>query len=308
VPRRPTIWLTGSGGFIGSPLARLLKQNETDIKCLSNSAGDSGVARKREHECIHLDFLNKPAIEQLVRDSGLPDVFMHVGWGAMADPESSIHLEENVQAGKILIQTLFELGLSKFIFLGSMNEYGARVGSLSENMKAEGRLTNYAKAKIQVAEFGFETARRLKRIFIHIRPFYVFGAGQKSGSLINTLYESYRNDGDANLGPCEHYRDYIHVSDVVEGMRRLSDINVSATVNLGSGTVIKLKDFVTLFWDCLGGDREKLKFGFYEMRAGDPEQPQSFADLLRLKKLTNWVPSRSLKDGIELTIRDLAQN
>ena len=304
---RQTIWLTGSGGFIGSPLALALKQSGMDVRCFTNSAVEVSGEKKREHDCFYLDYLNKADIARQVDDRGLPDAFIHVGWGAMANPESPLHLEENVQAGKILISTLFELGLSKFIFLGSMNEYGARTGSLVETMKPEGRLTNYAKGKIQVAEFGLEVARRIRRTFIHIRPFYVFGAGQRRGSLINDLYKSYKQGQVPALGPCDYYRDYIHVADVVEGIRRISEIDGSTTVNLGSGNVIKLKDFVTLFWKALGGNMDTLGFGSRPMRPGEPEQPRSYADLTRLKELTNWAPSRSIEDGIDLTIRVLEQ-
>lgn len=304
---RRTVWLTGSGGFIGSPLTLALKQNGMDVRCFTNSAVDANSEKKREHDCFYLDYLNKTDIARQVDNRGLPDVFMHVGWGAMANPESPFHLEENVQAGKILIRTLFELGLSKFVFLGSMNEYGGRVGSLAENMKPEGRLTNYAKGKIQVAEFGLEAARRFKRTFVHIRPFYVFGAGQRRGSLINDLYQSYKLGQAPALGPCDYYRDYIYVEDVVDGIRRISEIAESTTANLGSGNVIKLKDFVTLFWTALGGSKDTLRFGSHPKRPGEPEQPRSYADLTRLKELTNWVPTRSIEDGIDLTIRELEQ-
>ena len=72
--------------------------------------------------------------------------------------------------------------------------------------------------------------------------------------------------------------------------------------------MIKLKDFVVLFWKTLGGDEERLKFGAQPMRLGEPEQPESFCNLERLKSLANWIPSRSLKEGIEITIKKLEEN
>lgn len=305
--KHQTIWLTGSGGFIGSPLVRALKETGADVRCFTNRPIAAAEGRESAHDCIRLDYLNEADIKGQIDRRGLPDVFIHMGWGAMADPESPFHLEKNVQAGKILIRTLFESGLSKFVFMGSMNEYGGRIGSLVETMKPEGRLTSYAKGKIQVAEFGFEAARRLKRTFIHIRSFYVFGAGQRRGSLINDLYQSHGQGQTPALGPCDYYRDYIYVADVVEGILKISGIDESTTVNLGSGNVIKLKDFVTLFWGALGGSKDTLRFGFRPRCPGEPEQPRSYADLTRLKELTNWVPSRSIEDGIDLTIRALKQ-
>lgn len=300
------IWLTGSRGFIGQHLLEELRSQSLEVKCFSNKQIEhvGSVASS----CEFLDYLDKNQIKSQVELFGLPDVFIHLGWGAMTEPESGEHLDNNVKAGKILINTLFELGLSKFMFIGSMNEYGARTGSLSEDMEAQGRLTSYAMGKSQVTQFGLQCAKLHKRIFISARVFYVYGPGQRKGSLINQLFNSFKNESEVNLGPCEHYRDYIHVYDVAEGIRRLIEIDKTTIVNLGSGSVIKLKDFVILFWKTLSGDEERLKFGAQPMRQGEPEQPESFCNLERLKKLTNWMPSLSLEEGINITIKKLREN
>jgi len=195
--------------------------------------------------------------------------------------------------------------LKTFLFVGSMNEYGGRVGSLSEDMEPQGRLTNYAKGKIEVAKFGFRSAREHGATFLHARTFYVYGQGQRQGSLINDLYAAYRDGTEVSLSPCEHYRDYIHVADVAEGLHLLKDLDKSATVNLGSGTAVKVRDFVMLLWNALGGDVTKLRFGARQLRQDEPEQPKSYADLRLLKSLTNWSPALSLEEGIQLTAKEL---
>ena len=302
-----TIWLTGSRGFIGKHLVQALKETSFQIKCFTNSPLEETDKQNGELDCFFMNYLSETDIKRQVDLFGLPDIFLHMGWADMPKPESELHLSENVNAGKTLIETLFKLGLKKFLFIGSMNEYGGRIGLLSENMKPQGRLTNYAKGKIDVADFGFQNAKLYKKIFIHIRLFYVFGPGQRKGSLINELYIAGRQGVDVKLGPCEHYRDYIHVLDAVKGIYLASNVNKSTTINLGSGTFIRLKDFVILFWETLRADTERLKFGAYSMREGEPEQPRSYADLTHLKKLTNWLPSRSIEDGIKLTIEQLNQ-
>ena len=45
------------------------------------------------------------------------------------------------------------------------------------------------------------------------------------------------------LSPCEHYRDYIHVSDVAAGIEQFFKVKGVLTLNLGSGVVIELKKF-----------------------------------------------------------------
>jgi nucleoside-diphosphate-sugar epimerase len=304
--KKHTVWLTGSGGFIGSRTAPVLSEAFSELRCFSNNPEAARVAGGRFSR-IYMDYSSERDIQRAVTSYGIPDVLVHLGWGAMEDPTSAEHLERNVRESNTLMETLFKAGLGRFVFLGSVNEYGARIGALSENMPAEGRLTNYAKGKALVAQFGFEKAAEFGKTFISIRLFYTYGAGQRGGSLINKLYRCCRTCSRADLGPCEHYRDYIHVSEVAEGIRRISEIEKSTIVNLGSGRVIQVRDFVTSFWRLLNGSPGQLAFGAIPMRVGEPEQPRSYADTERLKNLTGWTPSLSIEDGIRLTIRGLQE-
>jgi nucleoside-diphosphate-sugar epimerase len=299
-----TIWLTGSSGFIGRCVAAELRAHGHTVLCFSN-AGIGDRAAEKSDARHPLDFLDAQNIQEQVRRFGLPAAFIHLAWGDMAAPETERHLNENVRAGQTLIDTLYEAGLQKFVFVGSMTEYGGRVGALQEDMPPEGRMTNYALGKIKVAQHGFARAAGLKKVFLHVRPFFVFGAGQRKGSLINDLHEAIEAKREVSLGPCEHYRDFIHVTDVAQGIRRLLAVENSATVNLGSGRVIQVKEYVKMFWAQFGGDPATLKFGAKPMRANEPEQPKSFADLTRLKQLTGWTPSLTLDQGIARTVADL---
>ena len=288
------IWVSGSRGFIGSYLIRELK----DSCCITNN-------KVSDDSLTYIDFSKTNHIRKIIDLYGVPNIFIHLGWGAVYEPQSNVHLTSNICDGKNLIKELYSCGLEKFIFLGSSSEYGDLEGSLSENMSPKGRLTNYVKGKIKVSSYGFEIAKRLNKIFIHIRLFYAFGAGQHQNSLINQLYKSYLEKSTLNLSSCEHYRDYIYIADVVNGIKLISNINESAIVNLGSGRAIKLKDFVSLFWEYLDGEPELLNFGAHQKPEHEPGQPYCYANLDTLKRLTNWTPSLSLEDGIKETVDTL---
>jgi UDP-glucuronate decarboxylase len=297
------IWVTGSRGFIGKELVSLLKQNN-EIKCLTHNINKNILLNSNP---IEINFLNENNIKKLVEKLGVPDIFIHLGWASMSDPESEEHLTFNINSSKNLIKNLFEFGLKKFIFLGSRDEYGEKNGSLSENMNPEGRVTKYAQAKSFVANYGFEEAKKMEKIFIHIRLFNAYGHGQKKNSLINTLYENKSNQKLIHLGPCKHFREYIHISEVVKGINLLSCVEQSDTINLGSGKTIQLKEFVELFWKELGCIKERIIFEEEQVRKNDPVYPESYANLKKLNELTRWNPSLSIKDGIKKTIEKLSE-
>jgi nucleoside-diphosphate-sugar epimerase len=294
------IWISGSRGFIGMHLVSEIAKFYS-ILCVSNRKD----TENQDDQLIFVDFQNEISIRDAIEKYGVPDIFIHLGWGDVPNSHSEMHLKENVSQSKKLITELFKAGLDKFIFVGSMNEYGDRTGSLSEEMTPVGWLTNYTKGKIEVASFGFTKALEMNKKFIHIRLFYTYGP--LGGSLTQDLYRAYKNKTAVSLGSCEHYRDYTHVSDIVKGIKLLCDVDESTTVNLGSGKAIQLKEFVSVFWNMLGGKSEMLHFGEKIVGKEQP-QPYCYANLDKLQKLTGgWKPSTSLEDGIRLTIEGLDQ-
>ena len=298
-----SIWLTGSGGFIGRHLTPLLERRGRLKRWTPDASGADGASR------CWLDMNNRSAVRQAIQSEGPPDVFIHLGWGAMEDPGHPDHLAGNITRAQILIDELFAAGSTRFVFIGSTNEYGARAGELFEDMPPEGFMTNYAKGKWAVTQYGLAQAALHRREFISVRVFNTYGALQRSGSLLNKLYRCYNEGRKPDLGPCENYRDYIHAQDVAEGITRLCEARIErpVIVNLGGGQAIQLKDFVKTFWSKLGGRPEDILFGAHEMRAGEPAQFFSFASLARLEQLTHWRPELSLEKGIELTIQMMRQ-
>ena len=292
------IWLSGSRGFIGSYLKEALIKSGNILKCVSNSSseGDS---------ITFIDFSNKESIRKMLNKYGVPDTFIHLGWGNVYDPHNLCHLNENLSDGINLIDELYASGVKKILLIGSSSEYGDRVGSLKESYLPSGDINNYVKGKIALSNYGIESAEKIGRYFMHIRLFYTYGAGQTHNSLINQLFKASLSGDDISLSPCEHFRDYIHVSDAAEGISELATIDYTGIINLGSGNVIKLKEFVKLFWKASKADPSLLKFGKHDLSSLEQSQPHSFANISKLISLSNWSPSINIQDGIDKTVAQM---
>jgi len=293
-----TIWISGSRGFIGNHLVNYLKKDYL-VKSLSN-----GPNYKSENNHIELNFLKATDLQKLISNNSVPDIFIHLGWGSMTDPSSKTHIHENINMSKNLIDMLYDNGLKKFLFLGSMTEYGGLEGILSENMKSGNVLTNYAKGKSIVGSYGIQQAKLKNKIFIHMRLFYTFGPGQRSNSLINLIYRFFKNNEIPEFYPGEKYRDYIYIDDVVKGIKLLCNVNQSTIVNLGSGKSTKLQDFILKFWEKLGGNLDDLKF-VEKINIDEERQPNCFSDQTRLYELIKWKPIITVDEGIQLTVDKL---
>jgi nucleoside-diphosphate-sugar epimerase len=292
------VWLTGSRGFIGSYVKKKLVKSGYNVKCLTNNGAD-------DEDLIQLDFSKRNQISNALKKTGVPKIVIHMGWGNTDNPHHDNHITLNVDNSINLIDEIYSAGVQKIIFMGTSSEYGELSGLLKEDTIFPKKMNNYIEGKRMVGKFGLDVAKKLNRDFINIRLFYTYGAGQKDNSLINQIYNCSLGNENMNLSPCEHYRDYIHVSDVAKGVENFFEVNGTHTVNLGSGTVIKLKNFVEKLWISLGAEPERLIFGAHEQPATEQSQPKAIADLSKLKKLTNWLPEISIEDGIRITVNDL---
>ncbi len=128
----------------------------------------------------------------------------------MGDPESQIHLKENLENSLTLMRALYRLDLGKCILLGAINESGQRGGKLSEEMEPLGKLRSYEAGKRKVGILGIGESEKQGTFYIHVRAANSFGAPQRTNLLIGTLHQASNSNEPARLSACENYRDYTH--------------------------------------------------------------------------------------------------
>ena len=286
------ILITGSSGFIGSKLCiSLQKSNKYIIKKLKLS--------KKEFE--NQKFFKKYLIENYKKI----DIVVHLGWGYMKDPWNIYHIKNNYNKTKTLFEFSKKNNVKKFIFCGSMNEYGDLTGSLKENRKPGEILTKYAISKSLLTNLGTNYFKKSDTHFYVIRPFYVYGYGQEKNSLINQLFFAAKNNKDISLSDCLSYRDYVYVYDVITAFIAIikSNFNKPGIYNVGSGKSILLKTFVKNIWAKLNKNPKMLKFGNIKNKK-EQIQLKSFSNNTKLKKTYSWKNKFDINQGINHMIRE----
>ena len=287
-----TVWLSGARGFVGEYVRRSFLEAGYIVKCLSNSVSN-------DENIIQVDYSKRDQIRKVFETHDVPETFIHLGWGNVYEPHHESHITSNLEEGINLLDELYSCGVKRFLSIGSSSEYGDKTGLLQETYSATEGVNNYVIGKQRLAKYGLEAAEKLNRIFVHVRLFYTYGVGQKHNSLINQLFTTYVQGGKMSLSPCVHYRDYLHIAEAAEGIRKIAGVNQPGTINLGSGKVIQLREFVQLLWNELGADPDLLVFGSHDVPTSEQSQPRSFADLSTLKNRTQWSPSLSIGEGIK---------
>jgi UDP-glucuronate decarboxylase len=133
--------------------------------------------------------------------------------------------------------------------------------------------------------------------------FTVYGPGEHAGRLLPSLREAARSAGVVPLTAGAQRRDFTYVEDVADGLLRLGLVDhafAPRALNLATGELHGVREFVEIAARELGIDRSRLQFGALPTRteemAHDPVSIES------LSALVGWRPSTSIAEGVERTL------
>ena len=82
------IFLTGSTGLLGLSLYKELKKKFKILRVSNNKK------YKLNKSIRYLPFNSKEKINKFIKKEGVPDYFIHSGWGKMDEPSSDYHIKE----------------------------------------------------------------------------------------------------------------------------------------------------------------------------------------------------------------------
>ncbi|MBI4142184.1 SDR family oxidoreductase [Candidatus Woesearchaeota archaeon] len=301
-----TILVTGGAGFIGSHLCdALIKQNDSVI-CVDN------LFTGRKENILHL--MNNPLFEFVEHDIITPffankkiDQIYN-----LACPASPIHYQFNA------IRTIKANTLGVINMLGLAKKHDARIlqASTSEvygdplvhpqpesyfgNVNSVGIRSCYDEGK-RVAESLFFEYNKQHKLDIRIaRIFNTYGPrmSKNDGRVVsNFIVQALENKNVTVYGTGSQTRSFCFVSDLVEGLIKLMNSDVSVPVNLGNPEEYTVLDFAKKIIS-LSGSSSGIEF--HPLPKDDPCKRRP--DIARANKLLNWSPKISVDDGLKQTI------
>ena len=165
------IFVTGGAGFIGKHFVARLVQGGHEVCLLSRRLQDEGAWREE------------------VRTFS-PEAVAHLAWEGIPDASEEL-AKKNLEMSLGLIKIAGEMGCTTFLGIGSSLEYGGLQGKVSEDMTGTPPNPLY-RAKAELYKEGKEKAKLLGIKFIWARLFYVYGPGQREGSLIPHLISTFK--------------------------------------------------------------------------------------------------------------------
>lgn len=286
------IFITGGTGFIGKFVVDKLKV-KNQLLLLTHS---KKPIFSKKVKYIKGDLANINDIKKQLKKFN-PQVTIHIAWEGIPDYgiETSI---KNLNYGLKLYSLLAEINCKTVLTTGSCWEYGGQNGKLSEDKVFSKPFNAFTAAKNSLNFLGQEIAKKNNMNFIWVRPFYIYGPGQKEQSLIPYLISCAKTNKIPKLKNPEAQNDFVFVEDIAEAISIIIQNQKSGTYNLGSGKLTSVKNITEIIFKHFG-----VKTNFKKGTAKQTDSLQAFyADLSKIKKETGWKPKFSITRGIKKTI------
>jgi dTDP-glucose 4,6-dehydratase len=301
----PRSLVTGGAGFLGSHLCERLLAEGHEVICMDNliTGSEDNVSHLAggRFEVVHYNVTNFLAV------SGPLNFIFH-----FASPASPLdYLEFPIQTLKVgALGTLNALGLAKAkgatLTLASTSEvYGDPLVHPQKedywgNVNPIGPRGVYDEAKryaeaLVMAYHRFHTLKtRIVRIFNTYGP----RMRLKDGRAVPTfLTQALRGEPITIFGDGTQTRSFCYISDLIEGIVRLSQSDCAEPVNLGNPNEISVLELARIILEVTGS---KSSIDHKPLPMDDPKVRQP--DISRAQEILNWEPTVDLREGLGQTL------
>ena len=291
------IWLTGSGGFLGTRLSRRLAAEGHRVLGLSRRP-DPGA---EENEVVDLASRGVGEIlADISRRRWAPETVIHAAAKIDGSTGFSEYLSSNLATTAGLLDYLADSGPVRLIFVSTLAVYGkAEKAPAAEDDPARPSHP-YALSKLWAEELAGNSALRDNSVIVRLPS--LFGAGQKD-SFIDGLARQVLAGKDLELfSQGEIIRDALHVDDAVEGLVKCLDIKPGqgfTRINLGCGRPIRVKEWAEALVKALNSPSRVVP-----VDRPSPQRTDLYADISRAKELIGFTPT-PLKETMERYAREL---
>lgn len=321
------VMITGTAGFIGFHLARLLLAEGFRVHGYDGMTDYYDVTLKRRRHAMLLQDPNFSATEAMledqtrldqVADDFTPDVIIHLAAQAgvrysLENPRA--YLDANVIGAFNVMEAARRLGVKHLLIASTSSVYGANEDMpFTETEKADTQLTIYAATKKANESMAHAYAHLWNLPTTMFRFFTVYGPWGRPDLALYKFVDAILDDRPIDIyNHGEMYRDFTYVDDLVRAIRLLIDVpparpaskdeiaagdSLSAVapfriVNIGNSEKVRLLDFIEAIEDCLG---KKAIRNYMPMQMGDV--PATWADASLLQSLIGLQPRTHFRNGI----------
>ena len=321
------VLVTGSAGFIGFHLCKLLLKNKWTVLGYDGMTHYYDINLKKNREKILLKYKKFHSFRGKLEDkkklfnlinSYKPSIIIHLAAQAgvrysITNPQS--YFNSNLEGSFNILEASREFKIKHLLMASTSSVYGSNSDlPFSENQKTDTQLSFYAASKKALEVMSHSYSHIYKIPTTIFRFFTVYGPWGRPDMALFKFTKAILEDQHIeiyNMGDME--RDFTYVDDLTKSIMLLIEkvpsynlgskerINIDTLskvaphriVNIGNSNPVKLLSFIKELEVSLGKQAKKKYLG---MQKGDVKKTSS--DISLLKHLIGFYPNTSTKIGI----------
>ena len=315
----PRVLITGAAGFIGMHTAIKFLNSGWEVIGLDNMNNYYSVDLKKKRVSEILRVAENTASNFFFYESDLNSNI----WNQLSDYEfkAVIHLAaqagvrystenpeaylySNILGFQKVIEFVERHSIACFVYASSSSVYGKTLEQPFKETQACNQPESYyaaTKKSNELMAYAYNKTKGVKSI--GLRFFTVYGPwGRPDMAPFLFVDAAYKNQEIKVFNHGNQKRDFTYVLDIAEGVFKCIEnfpkIKGAEVLNIGNGSPIDLMDFIE---EIEQSTRQDLKRKFLPAQIGDVES--TWADITKLKRLTNYQPNTNIKEGVKQFVK-----
>jgi len=292
------ILVTGGTGFVGQHILKELNKASINVLVISrHKTVTFGSVKTIIGDIGNYDQIHREVVKFN------PDTVIHLAWEGIPD-FSFNNCQKNLSISIKLFNRLFDsTNCKKVIIAGSCFEYGKKNGPCKEE-NVSNIESYFTWAKHSLNKYLSVKCAEKNITLNWIRIFYVYGPGQREGSLIPTIIKSISDSKTPDINAPMNKNDFIYVGDVAKIFRKVSQKNLpSGIYNLGSGNPTSVYQICQIVERKILGT-ETISKNIYTNRQKN-ESVNFWADMKKTEQLLKINDYTSIEEGVNYHIESL---
>ena len=305
------VLVTGAGGFIGSHLTERLVGQGARVRAMvhynsRNYWGQIELLAPAVRDAIEVicgDVRDPFFCRHAVTDC---HVVLHLA-ALIAIPYSYVapadYVFTNVVGTLNILEACRQQGVEKMVHTSTSETYGtARYVPIDENHPLQGQ-SPYSASKIGADKMAESYYLSFGTPVATLRPFNTYGPRQSARAVIPTIMGQLASGARTiRLGSLEPVRDLNFAQDTAAAFMSVAESpgTVGEVVNAGTGKGISIGDLAKLVMEVMGVEAG-IVCDTERVRPEKSEVLRLVAGVDKIRELTGWKPTVSLRDGLAQT-------
>ena len=284
------VLITGGSGFIGGHLCQRLCDEGSEVHATSRrqraTAGKGPI-------WWQADMADLTAVRRMLA-AVRPDIVFHLAGSVGASPDVALVLptyQSHLSSTVNVLLGATEVGVRRIILADSYDVPGESEPTPS---------SPYAAAKWAASGYGRMFHRLYQTPVLILRPFTTYGPAQAATKLIPSVTLSLLKGEAPKVSSGRRMADWVYIGDVIEGFlaAAMSPEVGSNTIDLGSGSLVSIRDIVTTLVEVVGSQVEPL-FGALPDR---PAEYELAAETAAAATTLGWRATTPLESGLRRSV------